>query len=261
VSSAGLDWVALLPAAKTTVPGGDGPRWRDVWDDDPALARPRRELARALAAAARDLDEAAWARLVEGRGEVAAVARRVARGIRTAPCRPAGERYAGPVAARLDAPTLSAAARGRVLFVTATAGLVASDAPMPDERLPIGASLPPFGRLSTWWRPHVRAALERRLAPGAAVWDLLGGEYAAAVGVPTGCRRVTVRFVLGGRGAPSGTAKQLRGLAARWLAEHGGADPEGALTGFAAEVAGARWRWAGASVGPDGGAVRITGAT
>ena len=257
----GLDWVALVPAAKTTVPGGDGPRWRDVWDDDPTLAAPRRAVARALASAARDLDAAAWARLVEGRGDVAAAARRIAKGTRTAPTRPAGERYAGPVAARLDAPTLPAGARARVLFVTATAGLVASDAPMPDERLPIGASLPPLGRLSTWWRPHVQAALAHRLAPSAVVWDLLGGEYAAAVSEPAGCRRVTVRFETAGRAAPSATAKQLRGLAARWLAEYGGALPEAALEGFGAEVAGARWRWAGAEVGPEGGVIRITGET
>lgn len=197
----------------------------------------------ALSDSAATLDARAWASLVEAEGDVAEDARRRALDLGACRTRAAHAHYLGPVAQRLDGATLSGAQRRRVLFVTAAAGVARAGDPVPDERLGVGSSVEGLGVLASFWRPHVEAWLEARLSDGGVLWDLLGGEYARALALPPGRRRVRVRLDAGGRAAPSATAKQLRGLVARHLVTASTAPgvPRRALDSFAADVAGQRW--------------------
>ena len=138
-------------------------------------------------------------------------------GVAGAPTRPAIDRYTGVLYRQLDWPSLPPAAKAlgsrTVLIASGLWGLSAPGDPMPHYRLKMGASLPPLGKLSTWWRPHLTAALAEQLA-GRLVWDLLPNEHAAAwrpAGVPSR-RRVTVRFVdaAGPHGQPLEQAAQGR---------------------------------------------------
>src|SRR5690606_14645579 len=57
--------------------------------------------------------------------------------------------------------------------------LVAPQDPIPDYKLKMGASLPPLGRMSTWWRPTLSPFLDE-LAADRVVWNLLPTEHTAA---------------------------------------------------------------------------------
>lgn len=243
-----MTWLVTLPAAKTLVSGGRGRPWADALRDEPLLEDARRQVADALRTAAATYDAAAWAALVETEGAVAEEARRRAADLGAARTMPAHARYRGPVAQRLDGATLSGRQLRRVLFATAGAGVVRANDPVPDERLAISKALGDLGVLASFWRPYVDAWLDAHLsADGGVLWDLLGGEYARAVAVPSGRRRVVVHFTDGVRAAPSATAKQLRGLVARHLVTASTAprEPHRGLAGFAADVAGRRWAFAG----------------
>lgn len=148
-----------------------------------------------------------------------------------APTRPAIERYTGVLYQALDAASLAPEARRRLhrnlLTVSGLWGLVAPRDPIPHYKLKLSAALPPLGRLSTWWRPQLTAALAPR-ARGATVWDLLPIEHAAAVAwaelAPR--RRVTVRFLDAQGRAVSHWNKLLKGSLVRWLVETGVTDPD-----------------------------------
>ena len=77
--------------------------------------------------------------------------------------------------------------RGTTLVVSGLWGAAALADPIPDYRLKMSARLDPLGRMATWWRPHLTAALADRLA-GRVVWDLLPAEHAGGVG--PGCGAV-----------------------------------------------------------------------
>lgn len=236
-------WLALLPAAKTTRPGGAGPTWQRALETDPELADARRDLAHTIEHAAATYDEAQWNRLVEAEDQLADTARANARRLTASPTMPAGERYAGHVADRADTATLPADVARHIVFITATAGPVRATDPAPDERLAIGRSLDPHGNLATWWRPHIARWLETNTTSDAVLYDLLGTEYSRAIRPPAGRQLVAVRFeTTSGRAAPSATAKQLRGLAARHLAQSDRAqDPDVAFDTFDVTVAGSHW--------------------
>jgi len=151
------------------------------------------------------------------------------RSIARAPTLPAIERYTGVLYRELDAATLTAVARRRLdrfaLIASGMWGLVAPADPIPDYRLKMGGRLDGLGKLSTWWRPQVTAALAPRVAR-ARVWDLLPIEHAAAVDwtVLEPHERVTVRFVDGRGKTISHWNKLLKGSLVRWLITNGSAD-------------------------------------
>ena len=98
---------------------------------------------------------------------------------------------------------------------------------IPTYRLKMSANLAPLGRMATWWRPRLTAALAPHLA-GRLVWDLLPGEHAAAwcpeqVAVR---RRVTVRFVDRNGRTVSHWNKLLKGALVRHLLTERPAGPE-----------------------------------
>jgi uncharacterized protein len=219
--------VILLPPSEGKATGGSR---RGI----PALSFPeldsaRREVAAALSAVMRDETSARRLMGVKGSALEAAVAANT--GIGTGPVLPAIERYTGVLYDNLDAGSLAGAARRRlrsgVVIFSGLWGLVRPADRIPDYKLKMDASLSPLGRLSTWWRPTLSAALadatRRRL-----VWDLLPQAHAAAWSDPdAACAlRVTTAFVqerrAGGeveRSTVTHWSKALKGALARHLLE------------------------------------------
>ncbi|MEM9041841.1 MAG: peroxide stress protein YaaA [Actinomycetota bacterium] len=149
--------------------------------------------------------------------------------LRGAPTLPAWRRYTGVVWDHLDPGSLSADARRRIVVVSGLLGLVRGDDPTPDYRLKMGASLAPMGKLSTWWRDDLTAALAdlvRRPVGGRPVVlvDLLPQEHRAAIHVGQGLPTVVVDLV-DPSGKPGGhAAKAAKGeLAAALLTDGLGA--------------------------------------
>lgn len=222
-----IDVAVLLPPSEGKAPGGDGPGW------DPASGRfgapleaSRRAIAKALARA-----EGGDARLLGVKGEALERAQAANRSLLGAPCLPAVDRFTGVVWDHLDVRSLPTAARERamasVLVISALGGVVALDDPLPDHRLKLSVSLEPLGRVATYWRPTLTAALGDAL-DGSLVIDLLPGEHASAwVPDPTRMTHLRVRLV-GGDGQTAGHfAKAAKGRLARSLLRS--ADPERAL--------------------------------
>ncbi|HET6954045.1 MAG TPA: peroxide stress protein YaaA [Acidimicrobiales bacterium] len=192
----------LLPPSEGKAPGGRGRPWRPGTGVLPELDGARATVLAALGDG------------VDGR-----------------PTRPAVERYTGVLYRELDWASLPAPAKAlgsrTVLIASGLWGVSAPRDPLPDYRLKMGASLPPLGRLSAWWRPRLTAALAGRLA-GRVVWDLLPHEHAAAwlPGDVPARRRVTVRFVDREGRTVSHWNKLLKGALVRHLLIERPAGPE-----------------------------------
>jgi cytoplasmic iron level regulating protein YaaA (DUF328/UPF0246 family) len=201
--------LVLIPPSEGKAPGGRGAPWAAGRMAIPALDERRREVLDAL-----------------GDDHPA----------REGATRPAFDRYAGVLYKELDPASIAGPARRRLntntLVVSGLWGLVAPKDPIPDYKLKMSASVPPLGKLSTWWRPGITDALADR-AGGAVVWDLLPNEHAAAIDW-TGIapkQRVTVTFLDRNGKTVSHWNKLLKGSIVRWLAETGEQDPR-ALAGF-----------------------------
>ena len=111
----------------------------------------------------------------------------------TADSLPAWRRYTGVVWEALDVASLPPIVKRRsmssAVVVSGLLGLAALDDPTPEYRLKIGASLAPFGKLSTWWRPSVGKALTAWAAQRFVV-DLLPNEHRAACRISPVARRL-----------------------------------------------------------------------
>ena len=187
--------LVLLPPSEGKAPGGSGPPWSAGTMAVAELDAQRAQVLRAL-----------------GRRHPA----------RTEPTLPAIERYTGVLYKELDAASLSAVHRrrleARVLIASGLWGLVAPSDPIPHYKLKMSANVAPLGKLSTWWRAPLTAALAPRVER-AIVWDLLPIEHSAAVRwtdlAPH--ERVTVRFVDASDKTVSHWNKLLKGSLVRWL--------------------------------------------
>lgn len=194
----------LLPPSEGKAPEGDGPPWAPGTMAVSELDTRRAQVLKAL-----------------GRRHPA----------RTGPTLPAIERYTGVLYGELDAASLRAVPRRRldrsVLVVSGLWGLVAPADPIPHYKLKMSANVPPLGKLSTWWRPAVTAAVAAR-AERALVWDLLPIEHSAAVTweAVEPHERVTVRFVDAQGKTISHWNKLLKGSLVRWLVTTGATDTE-----------------------------------
>jgi cytoplasmic iron level regulating protein YaaA (DUF328/UPF0246 family) len=152
------------------------------------------------------------------------------------PTMPAIDRYTGVLYRELGYRTLATAERRRfdrdALIVSGLWGAVRPRDLIPAYRLKMGASLPPLGKLSTWWRPRLTAALAGRLR-GCVVWDLLPNEHAVAwrPDEVAMARRITVRFVDADDRTVSHWNKLLKGALVRHLLSHPTTDPTD-LAGF-----------------------------
>ncbi|MDQ2679245.1 MAG: peroxide stress protein YaaA [Actinomycetota bacterium] len=145
---------------------------------------------------------------------------------------PAIERYTGVLYDELDAASWSARQRARaqdsIVIFSGLFGLVAPDDPIPNYKIKMGASLPRLGRLGTWWRPSITAALQP-LVEGRRVWNLLPNEHDAAWTAPGDAELATVKFF---DERPDGTLttvshwnKLLKGALVRLLLDRPGVAP------------------------------------
>ena len=220
----------LLPPSEGKASGGHGAPWAPgtmAIDLDARRAKVMTALARAMRG-----NEAARAKLLGVKGTALAAATLADRTIRESPTMPGIDRYAGVLYEALDLASLTAAERSRldrsVVIVSGLWGAVAPTDPIPDYRLRMGASLPGLGKLSTWWRDDLSAALTAR-AGGERLWNLLPNEHAAAWRVPGGLPQISVRFLEhaadGSLTAVSHRNKFLKGALVRYLLGKPGAGP------------------------------------
>ena len=140
---------------------------------------------------------------------------------------PASQRYTGVVWDHLDlaslAPEVRRLANRSIFVLSGLLGVVTVGDRTPEYRLKMGASLAPFGVLSTWWRTELSGALNDALAKRVVI-DLLPNEHRAAW-IPTPERyREGVRVVFIERdGKMAGhDAKAAKGELARHLLVSGG---------------------------------------
>lgn len=219
----------LLPPSEGKAEGGGEPAWSPGSGTQADLAGPRAEVAAALVRA-----KGGDQRLLGARGDLLARARAANRAVVGAPTLPAHQRFTGVVWEHLGPADLPAEARrrarGAVLVLTALTGVTAWDDPVPDFRLKLSASLLGLGRLDAFWRPHVSAVLDRRLA-GRTVVDLLPQEHRAAWDPDPARYRLLRPTFTDARGRPAGHwGKAAKGRLARALLET--TDVDEALAGF-----------------------------
>ena len=214
----------LLPPSEGKADGGRPATRTDPFAEE--LAGPRARVLEELARVLRSRRPAVQARVLGVRGELLdrAVAATDALLAGTAPVLPAWTRYTGVVWAGLDPATLTTAARRRVFVPSAVYGVTTAADPVADYRLKLLVSLGRLGKLSTFWRADVTAALARRTA-GRTVVDLLPAEHAHAVDLGALARAgrvVRVRFVAAdGARAVGHEAKSAKGRLARLLLDDG----------------------------------------
>jgi uncharacterized protein len=197
--------VLLLPPSEGKSPGGTGEPWAPGRSAFPELDGHREKAIRALLRAMRAA-EPGRRKLLGVKGDALAAATAANRAVRTAPTMPAIERYTGVLYDALDAASLSARDRKRlanqVVIFSGLWGASMPGDPLPDHKLKMSAAIAPVGKLSTWWRAPLTAALAP-LVEGRVVWNLLPLEHDAAwtpaetgsaePGAPTSV--LTVRFV------------------------------------------------------------------
>ena len=219
----------LLPPSEGKASGGDGPAWAPgsmalELDDR------RTEVLSALARAMKG-SEPSRAHLLGVKGKALAAATAADLTARRSPTMPAIERYTGVLYDALGHRSLNSAHRRRlqasVLIFSGLWGAVAPADPIPEYKLKMGASLPGLGKLATWWRAELSAAIAERAA-GRRVWNLLPNEHAAAWQAPGGLDQWSVRFLDrradGSLVAVSHSNKALKGELVRFLAAEPGAD-------------------------------------
>lgn len=206
----------LLPPSEGKATGGDEPPWSpDLGAFGEALDDHRDRIVEALATV-----DGGDAKLLGVSGRHLDRARGANLGLVGAPTLPAWQRYTGVVWDHLDPSALTAEQRRSIVVVSGLHGLVRGDDPVPDYRLKMGASLPPFGKVSTWWRPVLAPVLVEHLE-GATVVDLLPQEHRAALMGPKRRHLVSGAVVVDlvePTGASGGhAAKAAKGCLARHL--------------------------------------------
>lgn len=215
----------LMPPSEGKASGGDGSTWAPGLGLFADLEARRNTLVRRLARL-RGGNE----KLLGIGGAHLTAARLANASLSIASSLPAWQRYTGVVWNGFDVAALAAEARGRamssVVVVSGLLGLVALDDPTPEYRLKIGASLPPYGKLSTWWRPVLGEALSA-WGEGRFVVDLLPNDHRAACSAAR-LHGVSVNFVERSGKFAGHDAKMAKGRLARHLVISGG-DPMDAL--------------------------------
>ena len=204
----------LLPPSEGKAIGGDGPTWSAELGRFVELEARRSTLVRRLARL-RGGNE----KLLGVGGKHLAAARLANSSLAASQSLPAWRRYTGVVWDGLDVASLPTDARRRamssVVVVSGLLGLVALDDPTPDYRLKIGASLAPYGKLATWWRPVLAESLTTWGAHRFIV-DLLPNDHRAACSTAE-MDGVSVTFVERNGKFAGHDAKMAKGRLARHL--------------------------------------------
>jgi uncharacterized protein len=219
MASAAVQLGLLLPPSEGKAIGGDGPTWAPGLGRFPELEARRTALVRRLARV-RGGNE----KLLGVHGKHLTAARLANASLTTAPSLPAWQRYTGVVWDGLDLASLPAHVRRRamasVVVVSGLVGLVGLDDPLPEYRLKIGASLAPYGKLSTWWRPVLAEPLSTWAAHRFVV-DLLPNDHRAACAAAD-VRGAQITFVERDGKVAGHDAKLAKGRLARHLLTTGG---------------------------------------
>lgn len=213
----------LIPPSEGKAPGGDGPAWSPATMSVDLDAR-RRKVMSALRTAMRS-NEAARHKLLGVKGVALAAATDANRAIATGPTMPASQRFTGVLYDALDIASLSAPSTRRahdsLLVLSGVFGLIAMDDPIPDHKLKMSVSLGSLGKLSTWWREPISAAITEQ-ARGRQVWNLLPNEHAAAVALGDVAQHTVTFLEPNARGELVAVAhwnKLLKGALVRLLVE------------------------------------------
>lgn len=228
----------LLPPSEAKTPGGRGAPWTPGRMRIDALDDERLTVANALSDALIERTvEPAELFGVAGENLDRAIA--VNTSLLTSGTTTAMRRYSGVLFGELDVAGLDTTAKRRlsrqVLIVSGLFGLVAPSDPLPDYKLKMGSTLPRIGRLATWWKPRLTAALAPEIHRRV-VWDLLPGEHAAAWAPDNASmrHRIRVRFLdnVGTTRTPKYSTvshwnKLLKGALVRYLLGAQLAEPEG----------------------------------
>ena len=239
--------VILLPPSEGKADGGTGKAVQIASLSFNQLEEQRTTLRAALGAAMKG-KEPGRAKLLGVKGSALAAATAANLDVLSSPTRPAIERYTGVLYDALDVASLSTQDRKRlgkqVLIFSGLWGIVRPDDLIPDYKLKMGATLAPVGKLSTWWREPLTAALASTVS-GTVVWNLLPKEHdnawapfapAHSSSVPSAI--FSVKFLDEGKpvkGERSFTTvnhwnKLLKGALVRFILETGADDPKALST-------------------------------
>lgn len=217
----------LLPPSEGKTPASRGPAldWNSL--GFPALNAKRAEILEALGTASAHEDALALL------GVGASLRDDVVRNTRlhAEPAAPAHRIYSGVLYDALGYGTMSAAQRRKaddaVLVISALWGAIRFGDSVPAYRLSMGTALPDVGRLASFWKPHLAAALTP-VTEGHLLVDCRSSTYAAAwAPPPEQTAAVNVYTETGGvRKVVSHFAKHTRGELARHLLTRRGKAPD-----------------------------------
>ncbi|MEU8802582.1 peroxide stress protein YaaA [Spirillospora sp. NPDC048819] len=213
----------LLPPSEKKATDGDGPPLDLASLSFPGLTPVRKRVLAGLARVCRRKDAPSILGLPPGQTEEALARNRA---LREAPTLPVARLYTGVLYDNLDLSDLDAAAAAeQVIVFSGLWGALRLTDRVPPYRLAMAVSLPPAGRLGTFWRPAMREAL--RLDDGLIV-DMRSGPYASVWKAPQPAVAVRVfreRLVGGApkRSVVSHMAKATRGKIAHDLLKAGAA--------------------------------------
>ncbi|WP_433150408.1 YaaA family protein [Actinomadura nitritigenes] len=213
----------LLPPSEKKAIEGDGPPLDLASLSFPELTAARKRVITALTRACRRRDAPETLGLPAGQVDEA-LARNKA--LKEAPALPVARLYTGVLYDNLDLPSLDPeAAAERIVVFSGLWGALRLTDRVPPYRLSMSVSLPPLGRLGTFWKP----AMTKALRPSGLIVDMRSGPYAAAWKAPRPAVAVRVfrETVTGGvpkRTVVSHMAKATRGAIAHDLLD-AGADP------------------------------------
>ena len=188
----------LIPPSEGKAVGGTGEPWVPGAGSFPSLDPFRARVQRSLGAAMKTrLSERQ--KLLGVKGAALALATTTNLAVRTSATSPAIERYTGVLYDALDAASLSKRDRLRldqqVIIFSGLWGLVRPTDPIPDYKLKMGATLKATGRLASYWKPRIDAAMGSELVDRT-VWNLLPNEHDSAwSGAAAAAAVVSVRFL------------------------------------------------------------------
>lgn len=188
----------LIPPSEGKAVGGTGEPWVPGTGSFPSLDPFRARVHRSLGAAMK-AELADRHKLLGVKGAALATATATNLAVRTAATLPAIERYTGVLYEALEAASMSARDRSRlneqVIIFSGLWGLVRPTDPIPDYKLKMGGSLKATGRLASFWKPSIDAAVKPELSDRT-VWNLLPNEHDSAwSGASTATAVVSVRFL------------------------------------------------------------------
>jgi cytoplasmic iron level regulating protein YaaA (DUF328/UPF0246 family) len=216
--------LVLVPPSEAKTPGGTARA--NVGPFDEALGEDRRRVIESLISALDSSDLRRREIMLNARGPLMERALESTRQLadERVPRLAAWQRYSGVVWAHLDAATLEASQRRRVLVPSSLYGVTTAEDRIADFRLKMNIGVAPLGTMSTFWRPKVTPAVAG-YARRSTIVNLLPLEHEAAIDLNELVRTrrvIRVQFIDGAGGTTVGhDAKAVKGILARTLVTDG----------------------------------------